>query len=39
MYILYMYVYIHIYAYILTSSCMLFYILTSRGLDNKNMVL
>ena len=36
---LYVYIYIHIYVYIFTSSCMLFHILTSRGLDNKRMVL
>ena len=36
---LYMYIYIHMRVYSLTSSCMLFHILTSSGLDNKRMVL
>ena len=36
---LYMYIYILICVYILTSSCMLFPILTSRSLDNKRMSL
>ena len=36
---LYMYIYIHMYVYILISSCMLFHILTSHGLDNKRIVL
>ena len=32
-------VYIHIYAYILTFSCLIFYVLTSRGPEDKSMVL
>ena len=38
---LYMYIYINIYmcVYMLTLSCMLFHILTSRGLENRRMSL
>ena len=39
MYLLYMYAYIHIYACIPTSSRMLFYVLTSHGLEDKRMIL